>query len=46
MTAPKEQKLKEIMSDQQFGYEVWMLTETYNRLATGRIEEGIGERYD
>ena len=39
MTAPKEQKLKEIMSEHQFGYEVWMLTETYNRLATRRIED-------
>jgi hypothetical protein len=39
MATPKEQKLKEIMSNDQFGYEVWMLTETYRRLATQRLED-------
>jgi hypothetical protein len=37
----KEQKLKEVMSNEHFGYEVGMLTETYKRLATLRIEDPI-----
>jgi hypothetical protein len=37
--AQRELTLKEVMSNECFGYEVWMLTETYNRLATQRIED-------